>query len=417
MNAANTAPSAAGGGMPSWIAPLAITMVMQTMAAFLMRVLPVIGPELTAAAGLSPEKIGILAGLVAGGTMWFLVGGSLLLTYFGPVRLLQLGALVGSLSVLLSTTAYWPLLAVASIAIGVGYGPSPPAGSEILTRNAPKGRRSLIMSIKQSGVPLGGALAGLLLPPIAAAAGWRVALATAAALSLVAALLVQPWRARLDADRDPSRPPTLANLFAPANLKAPFVVLFDIPGMLPVTFAGFCFACVQGCLLTFFVTQLTTEVGYTLAVAGAAFSAMQFAGTFARVVMGWLADKLGGMRALVVLSLTSSLMVLVVSRIGLGWPVWAVTLVGLIVGMTSTSWNGVYLAEVARLAPPGRVGDATSGSTFFTFSGYLFSPIVFALVVPMVGSYGTCFVALAAIAILAAPVLWPHARAAHAAER
>ena len=32
------------------------------------------------------------------------------------------------------------------------------------------------------------------------------------------------------------------------------------------------------------VTQLTTEIGYTLAVAGAAFSAMQFSGTFARVI-------------------------------------------------------------------------------------------------------------------------------------
>lgn len=411
LKSAADAPAGRPGAMPPWIAPLAITMVMQTMSSFLMRVLPVIGPELTAAAGVSPEKIGILAGLVAGGTMWFLVGGSLLLSYHGPVRLLQLGALVGSIAVLITTTASWPLLMVAAIAIGIGYGPSPPAGSEILTRNAPKGRRSLIMSIKQSGVPLGGAIAGLILPPIAERAGWRMSLVVAAVLSLLAALAVQPWRARLDAGRDASRPPTLGNLFAPANLKAPFVVLFDIPGMASVTAAGFCFACVQGCLLTFFVTQLTTEIGYTLAVAGAAFSAMQFAGTFARVVMGWLADKLGGVRALMLLSVTSSLMVLIVSRIGQGWPVWAVTLVGLIVGMTSTSWNGVYLAEVARMAPPGRVGDATSGSTFFTFSGYLFAPIVFALVVPIVGSYGTCFVVLAGIAILAGPVLWPHARA------
>lgn len=408
-----TAPPSSGG-LPTWVAPLGITLVMQTMSAFLMRVLPVIGPELTAAAGVSPEKIGILAGLVAGGTMWFLVSGSLLLSYYGPVRLLQIGAFVGSLAILLCTTATWPVLLLAAIAIGAGYGPSPPAGSEILTRNAPQGRRSLIMSIKQSGVPLGGALAGLIVPPIAAIAGWRVSLAVAALLSILAALLVQPWRARLDVGRDASRAPTLGNLFSPANLKAPFVVLFDIPGMLPVAVAGFCFACVQGCLLTFFVTQLTTEVGFALAAAGAAFSAMQLSGTFARVVMGWLADKLGGMRAMVLLSVASAAMVLVVSRIGPGWPVWAITLIGLAAGVTSTSWNGVFLAEIARLAPPGRVGDATSGATFVAFAGYLIAPIVFALVVPIVGSYGSCFVVLAAIALVAAPVLWPHlGRATH----
>ena len=89
-----------------------------------------------------------------------------------------------------------------------------------------------------------------------------------------------------------------------------------------MSFAGFCFASVQGCLLTFFVTQLTMEIGYTLAVAGAAFSAMQFSGTFARVIMGWLADKMGGPRALILLAILSSIMILVVSRIAPGWPVW-----------------------------------------------------------------------------------------------
>ena len=90
-----------GATTPAWVPALAITMVMQTMAAFLGRVFPVIGPELTAAAGVSPEKIGLLSGLVAGGTMWFLAGGSLLLSHFGPVRLLQIGAIVGSI-------ACWP---------------------------------------------------------------------------------------------------------------------------------------------------------------------------------------------------------------------------------------------------------------------------------------------------------------------
>jgi MFS family permease len=379
---------------------------MQTVSAFLTRILPVIAPELTAAAGVAPQSIGILAGFVAGGTMGFLIGGSLLLAYFGPVRLLQLGALVGAAATAATLTANWWILLMASFAIGAGYGPSPPAGSEILTRATPQGRRALIMSIKQSGVPLGGALAGLLLPPIVASAGWRVSLLTAAAIATVSAAAVQPWRERLDANRDGARPLTAANLFSPANLRAPFVVFRDIPGILPITCAGFCFACVQGCILAFFVTQLTKETGLSLAAAGAAFSAMQLSGAFARVAMGWLADRLGGVRALMLLAIASSAMVFVLSRISPGWSSWSITLVGTIVGTTSTSWNGVYLAEVARLAPLGRIGDATSGSTFFTFGGYMLAPILFALAVPLVGSYGGCFVVIALVALLAVPALW-----------
>jgi MFS family permease len=395
---------------PSWIAPLAVTLCMQTEAAFLMRALPVIGPSITEAAGVPPEMIGVIAGIVAGGTMWFLIGGSLLLTYFGPVRLLQLGAIVATAGIVATLSGSWAIMLVAAFAIGVGYGPSPPAGSEILTRAAPPGRRSLIMSIKQSGVPLGGAIAGILLPPIVESGGWRASLLACAVLALGAALLVQPWRARLDAARDASRAPTLGNLFSPSNLRAPFVVLRENPCMVPITIAGFAFACVQGCLLTFFVTQLTTEVGFTLAVAGAAFSAMQLSGTFARVFMGWLADKIGGRNALMLLATCSCAMILVVARIDVSWPLWVVVVIGLMAGITSTSWNGVYLAEVARLSPPGKVGDATSGSTFFTFGGYLLAPIVFAYALPFVGSYGRCFVALAAIALTVVPVLWLAAR-------
>lgn len=394
------------GRAPAWVAALAISLTMQTVSAFLTRILPVIAPELTAAAGVTPQSIGILAGFVAGGTMWFLIGGSLLLAYFGPVRVLQLGALLGAAATAATVTANWWILLIASFAIGVGYGPSPPAGSDILTRATPQGRRALIMSIKQSGVPLGGAIAGLLLPPIAACAGWRVSLLAAAALAIVSAAAVQPWRERLDANRDVTRPPTAGNLFSPANLKAPFVVFGEIPGILPLTCAGFCFACVQGCILAFFVTQLTIEINLSLAVAGAAFSAMQLSGTFARVVMGWLADRLGGLRALMLLAIASSAMVFVLSRISPGWSSWLVMLVGIVVGITSTSWNGVYLAEVSRLAPQGRTGDATSGSTFFTFGGYLLAPILFALAIPLAGSYGSCFVVIALVALLAVPALW-----------
>jgi MFS family permease len=313
---------------------------------------------------------------------------------------------VAILGILAALTANWPLLLLAAFLIGVGDGPSPPAGSEILTRSTPRRHRSLIMSIKQSGVPLGGVIAGLLLPAVTVRAGWRMALLTAALLTLAAALTVQPWRKTLDAGRDSAKRLSLRAVFSHENLAAPFAVLQDIPGLLPLTVTGFSFACVQGCLLAFFVTQLTTELFFSLPAAGAAFAAMQVSGTFSRVIMGWLADRLGGRRTLLLLSFASALMIAALSRISAGWPAGIVALLALVVGVTSISWNGVHLAEVARTAPAGRVGDATAGVVFFSFAAYAIAPVIFAVLVPRTGSYGTCFLGLAGIALIPAPLLW-----------
>jgi MFS family permease len=62
------------------------------------------------------------------------------------------------------------------------------------------------------------------------------------------------------------------------------------------------------------------------------------------------------------------------------------------------------MGEVARMAPPGKIGDATSGSTFLTFIGYVLGPIAFAAVVAQTGSYRIAF-ALAALLPVSALVL------------
>ena len=61
----------------------------------------------------------------------------------------------------------------AALAIGIAYGLPNPAASIVLARHAPADRRGLFFSIKQTGVPIGVALAGLLMPPGLVTLGWR----------------------------------------------------------------------------------------------------------------------------------------------------------------------------------------------------------------------------------------------------
>ena len=72
-----------------------------------------------------------------------------------------------------------------------------------------------------------------------------------------------------------------------------------------------------------------------------------------------------------------------------------------------TSWNGVHLAEVARLAPRHRVSEATSGGAIVTFMGYVIGPSGFAMVLALTDSYRLAFGIVAFICLIAVVALWP----------
>jgi MFS family permease len=64
-------------------------------------------------------------------------------------------------------------------------------------------------------------------------------------------------------------------------------------------------------------------------------------------------------------------------------------------GASATGWNGVYLAEVARRAPPGMAGVATGGTLAITFLGVVLGPPVFGAVSAALGSFRYGYAALA----------------------
>ena len=392
--------------VPLWVSALGVTTLMQATSAFLLSAMAVLGPTLTEAAGVRAERIGDLAAIGAFGTMLFLAGGGPLLARFGAVRLLQLGTLLAACALGLALTGWWPAMLTASLLVGIGYGPSPPAGSDILHRYAPEGRRSLIFSIKQSAVPLGGVLVGLLVPTLAVSYGWRLGLTLAAILAAATTLIVQPFRASIDADRERHRSLPLSAFLSLAVLTLPLRAMALSPVLPRLTFIGFALATMQGCLLGFYVTYMVTDIGLALASAGVAFAVMQGMGIAGRIIIGWIADRVGSaMRTLTALTLASIGAALVTAAITPDWPRWAILLVAGATGLAATSWNGIYLAEIARVAPPGRVGDATSGASILTFIGYVLGPASLALLVEYTGSYRLAFVLMAALPAAAVALL------------
>ena len=364
---------------------LAVTLAIQAFTSLAATATAVLAPEIGPAVGMTPKLIGVFVGLVYLGAMLASLASGGYIERYGPIRVSQVCILLCACGVALVCGPAWAL-PLAPVLIGLGYGPITPASSQVLARTASPRRMALTFSIKQTGVPLGAALAGALLPVFALGSGWRAALLTVAGAGVLVALLAQPTRAALDVGLARDHRVSLGRLFAPLKLVA------RNPKLVELTLTGFVYAATQICLMSFLVVYLTEALGRSLVTAGLALTVANTGGIIGRISWGAVADRwLPPRRMLGALGLVAGACGLVTASFGSDWPPLPILVVCALFGASAIGWNGVQLAEVARHSPPGQAGAITGASGFVTFAGVVVGPPLFALLVALTGSYGIGF--------------------------
>ena len=382
-----------------WLRPLIATLLVQITSAFLARLVPTIAPVLQDQRGMSEALIGYLYGFSTLGSIAFLLAGGPMMRRYGPIRSLQIGLVASALGIVLIAFPSSAVLFIGMLLVGLGYGPSSPAGSEVLQRYAPPQHRSLIFSIKQAGVPIGGVLSGLILPALVIGFGWQSCLIFAALVVVVCIASVQPMRASIDAERDRTQHMALSAFLSWSNIMQPLRTVLALPQIAKIGMTGATLAISQGAWFAFLVTFLVAEVELSLPQAGLLFAIMQATGVPGRIVLGYIADRAGsGRMTLIIVGVASCLTSLTLAFMGPQTPFPLMALFFGIAGMTISSWNGVQLAEIARLSPRDSLQDITSGATVLIFIGYVVGPAGFALLNQLSGSFKP---GLAAIALLA----------------
>jgi predicted MFS family arabinose efflux permease len=326
---------------------------------------------------------------------------------YGPVRMFQIAAALVALGYAAGASAQLVLVLACAVLFGAAHGVVNPASSMILSDAAPAGMRAMIFSIKQTGVPLGGAAAGVALPFMLRWTDWRHAVLLLAIVAVAMILLIAPFRASCDRDR---RPEIRLRL---SDIAGPIAEVCANRAILAMAVTSAVYASVQMAFLTYLVSYLKLGLGYALVAAGSVFATAQLAGVVGRIVWGAVADRwLAPRPLLALLGIVMAACGIVTSRFDASWPATLVLATCVIYGSTAVAWNGVYLAEIARLAAPGRIAFVTGGTQFFTFFGGLFGAPVFGLVAATTGSYGAGFVLFALLPL--ANAMWllaPHGRA------
>ena len=386
------------------MAALVATTVAQGMATFTLFGLPVLVPFVARDLDIPARMVGWQVGLVYVFAALASVWAANVLRHVGPARTTQVALLLGAVACACLGTGMIPVMAFGSALLGSAYGLTNPAASVVLGRLAPPGRRNIVFAVKQMGVPVFAAGAGLILPALAIGIGWRVTmLAVAAVLSLFAlpySLLRPFW------DTQPAST-------APAAQRGAISLLRESRPMQMLAVLGALYGLVQVAVAAHTVAMLSEEFAWGGVAAGAAFAAMQVVGAGARLAWATLADRLrAGMAVLAMIGIVAAV-ALALMPAAPGWPHAATIALLCLLGSAATGWNGVMIAESVRIAPTGAAGAASGAVLAVTFLGAVVGPSGFALLVGAVGSYATAFAAVGLLSAIGAAVAWQ----AHRMER
>lgn len=379
----------------------------------------VIAPVVAADIGIDASRLGIL---VATNYLFIMLAGlscGLLIARYGPMRVCQGSAALSGLGLLaaaatgagaLAASQRWgvampgsalpalfaALLFASVSAIGFGMGLVNPVSSQVLFVSVPPRHRSLVFSIKQMGSPVGTAVAGLLIPSLLLLTAWPVALVVVSLPALLFVLLAPRMPAYMLRYEQGGATAGGAGVPAPLRLAAfvePVRIMWRAASLRDMALVSTLLAMNQMSVSAFLVTYLTLEVGHSLVTAGSLFAITQLAGLVGRVVLGLTAERVFSPRRLLgLLGVIGGASAILLAMVDAHWSYLALASLCAVFGATSLAWNGVLLAEVARLAGPGQVGTATGGVQTFMSVGAIVGPIVFSALVAASGHYTASFI-------------------------
>ncbi len=369
------------------------TIAAQSIVVMASLLVPVLATVLATVAGLPPYLVGYYSALIYGVAAMSSFATPDLLRRHGGIRLHQI-MLVLTAAALLVLLPALPLAFVASaIVLGIAYGPMNPASTAMLARHTPVAARARIFSLKQTAVPIGGALAGSLTPALAQLLGWRGAVTLVACACLGLALLIQPWRGELDGN-DGGAVIIRSPFWTPLRLVARQLELR------PIAFASFAFGALQFSFSAVFPTVLA-QAGWRVADAGLVLATALVIGTICRVIWGSVADRLGYRQMLAGMGALMSLGACLAASVSTSWPAVAIIALAALFGISAFCWAGIGIAETVRHAPAHQISEATAATITLTFLGALVGPSLFSSIVSATGSFGLAFVALGGLTAIA----------------
>ncbi|MGI1661852.1 CynX/NimT family MFS transporter [Palleronia sp. KMU-117] len=243
-------------------------------------------------------------------------------------------------------------------------------------------RRGIAVAIAASGNYLSGAIWPLLLSGVQADHGWRAAYL---ALAVIVPAIVVPLSFLLRA-----RVPVEATARAAAAASARAAAT----GFRPATLQWMLILAGIGCCMAMSMPQVhivayCVDLGYGPAVGAEMLSLMLMGGVVSRLISGLLADRLGGVRTLLIGSVLQCLALLLYLPAG---GIVSLYLVSMVFGLSQGGIVPSYAVVVREYMPPKEAGARVGAVMFATIVGMALGGWMSGWIYDVTGSYQMAFV-------------------------
>ena len=349
--------------------------------------LPAIAPAIQDQFELTLTQFGVVLAALNIGSMLTLLGWGLVADRIGERAVITFGQAATALALVWAAYAgsFGELVVALTVAGALGAGVNAASGRAVMAWFG-EDERGLALGIRQMAVPLGGAVAALVLPALNEHLSLQAAFDGLACgclfASVVCGLLLRT---------------------EPAEDHSPLARPLRDPRVWRICIASTFYVTTQLSLIGFFVLFLHGQRGVSTAVAAAALAATQVCGGIARIAAGRWSDRLH-MRIVPLRLIALALALSVgVSAALLETPLWLLVPVLVVAGTFALAWNGLAFTATAETAGRARSGAALGLQQTFLSAGAIVAPIAFAAIVHH-GSWRLAF-ALAAASPLVGYVL------------
>ncbi len=352
-----------------------------------------LSPYLIKSFHVNHAQLGLFTTLVYLATLLFSLPGGWLVDKIGIRLLLSIcPGLMGLCYIFFSQSVTLLQAYVAVFFMGLAYVFINPTTVKALSQWFPDNMRGTAISIKQSGVTLGGAVAAVLLPIMSSAWGWRTSAAWIGIGVFIGTVISyffyrDPQNATGSARSQPIRLDQILEVIKNRNLlflSATILVFFSI----------------QLIIVAHFVIYLVEARLLTVVKAGTYLLVVNVAGAMGRVSWGVLSDRVfNGRRkpVLMMIGLTNALVMLIVGLFGTRLGEGVLYVIVFLLGFTSHGWNGVFFAAASEMAGDRMMASGVGWATTIVCIAVIVGPPLFGWIVDVTLSYTIAWVAFAIV--------------------
>ncbi|GCF66251.1 MULTISPECIES: MFS transporter [Bacillus] len=328
---------------------------------------------------LTNTESGLLVSVVNVGPLFCMLFVGRLLDQYNEKILISISSfLLGSSLLLTNIVNGFNGLLFVLLLIGMFYSVSQPGGNKVILKWFRKENRGLAMGIRQAGIPIGGALAGVLIPFLTVQYNMTYAINSIACICIMGGVLFFVFYKEPYVQEEARKGHN--NISFWMELK----VVICKKELYPIYITGICMISLQMVLVGHFMKFLAGEQSITSIVAGTVFSVMFFSGMIGRIALAAISDVLykGNRRIPLFIAVCASIGMILLLVMNIHTIMSGVLYsVSALLGFFSIGWFSLFIAEVAELASEESVGITVSVALTLNQIAIIVAPVLFGYIV------------------------------------